>query len=65
MSDRKHETGSAGADLSNEAASAAVSADDAREPYEPPRIVKRRSVVHATLFSNMGMTATAASTVGN
>lgn len=28
--------------------------EDARKPYEPPRITKRRSVAHATLFTAMG-----------
>jgi hypothetical protein len=28
--------------------------EDARKPYEPPRITKRRSVAHATLYTAMG-----------
>lgn len=28
--------------------------DDARKPYEPPRITKRRSVAHATLYTAIG-----------
>jgi len=40
-------------------------AADTRKPYEPPRIVKRRSVVNATLFSAMGPTSSAQTMVGN
>lgn len=30
--------------------------EDTREPYEPPRLLKKRSVARATLFTSMGPT---------
>lgn len=30
---------------------------DARQPYEPPRIVKRRSLTRVTLFSGTGVSS--------
>lgn len=60
-------------DTTNESALAAPSdparplesAPDARKPYEPPKIIKRRSVVSATLFSAMGPTSSAQTMSGN
>ena len=43
--------------IPQEAAAADVPADDARKPYEPPRIVKRRSLTRVTLFSGTGVSS--------
>lgn len=39
-------------------------APDPRRPYEPPRVIKRRSIEHATLFTAMGPMATAITVMG-
>lgn len=39
--------------------------EDRRSPYEPPRVLKRRSVVSATLQSPMGPTSAANTMSGN
>lgn len=39
----------------HEDASSAAPADP-RKPYEPPRLLKKRSVARATLFTAMGVT---------
>jgi hypothetical protein len=42
----------------------AASSQEARPPYEPPRITKRRSVSRATLFSGAGAAAEGVVTEG-
>jgi hypothetical protein len=42
----------------------AVTAEDARKPYEPPRLLKKRSVARATLFTAMGVMASGLTTMG-
>lgn len=39
-------------------------AEDARLPYEAPRLLKKRSVARATLFTAMGPTTTAITMMG-
>lgn len=39
-------------------------ADDARKPYEPPRLVKKRSVARATLYTVMGPSMTGITFMG-
>lgn len=34
----------------------AAAPEDPRKPYEPPRLLKKRSVARATLFTAMGQT---------
>ena len=63
--DQDHESGPANQPEPSEAAGPALPIADLRKPYEAPRILKRRSVVHATLFSAMGMTATSNTMTGN
>jgi len=43
---------------------ALATADDPREPYEPPRLLKKRSVARATLFTAMGVTMSGLTTMG-
>jgi hypothetical protein len=38
--------------------------DDPRKPYEPPRLLKKRSVARATLFTAMGPMASGLTTMG-
>lgn len=52
--DRDHESASAGSEPASQPESATAPTDDHRHPYEPPRVMKRRSVVSATLQSPMG-----------
>lgn len=69
MSDRRDGDERAGARADEPSGAAARTAiapiEDARKPYEAPRIVKRRSVIHATLFSPMGPTSSANTMTGN
>lgn len=37
---------------------------DPRKPYEPPRVMKKKTVARATLFSPMGMNATGIGAMG-
>ncbi len=39
-------------------------AEDPRKPYEPPRLLKKRSVARATLFTVKGPTTTALTMMG-
>jgi hypothetical protein len=39
-------------------------AEDPRKPYEPPRLLKKRSVARATLFTAMGPTTNAITMMG-
>jgi hypothetical protein len=39
-------------------------ADDPRKPYEAPRLLKKRSVARATLFTAMGVTMSGLTTMG-
>lgn len=58
MADARDQSGrSAQMDSASEGGAPGASGEpgeDARKPYEPPRITKRRSVAHATLFTAMG-----------
>lgn len=45
-------------ELLEEGAQPAVSGEDSRLPYEPPKLVKKRSVARATLGTPMGSTMT-------
>ncbi len=45
-------------ELLEEGAQLAVSGEDSRLPYEPPKLVKKRSVARATLGTPMGNTMT-------
>lgn len=47
-----------------EDATPANSAQDSRRPYEPPRILKRRSLERATMLTAMGPMATAITVMG-
>jgi hypothetical protein len=38
--------------------------EDTRKPYEPPRLLKKRSVARATLFTAMGVMASGLTTMG-
>ena len=49
---------------SKEAAGPGVSAADGRMPYEAPKIVKKRSVARATLFTATGPTMTGLTMMG-
>ena len=39
-------------------------AQDLRKPYEPPRLLKKRSVARATLSTAMGVMASGLTTMG-
>ena len=39
-------------------------APDPRKPYEPPRLLKKRSVARATLFTAMGPAMSGLTTMG-
>lgn len=41
-----------------------AAAEDTRKPYEPPRLMKKRSVARATLFTVMGTTMTGITLMG-
>ncbi|MFT3775553.1 MAG: hypothetical protein QM820_60165 [Minicystis sp.] len=43
---------------------AAPAAEDPRKPYEAPRLLKKRSVARATLFTAMGPTTNAITMMG-
>ena len=43
---------------------AAPVADDTRKPYEAPRLLKKRSVARATLFTAKGVMASGLTTMG-
>lgn len=58
MIDPKDETPSDG-ELSERLAD-----EDPRKPYEPPRVMKKRTVARATLFSPMGNTMTGTGSTG-
>lgn len=38
--------------------------EDTRKPYEAPRLLKKRSVARATLFTAMGVMASGLTTMG-
>jgi hypothetical protein len=42
----------------------AVAGEDLRRPYEPPKLVKKRAVAKATLFTAMGPAMTGLTTMG-
>jgi hypothetical protein len=48
----------------NDAQEAAPAAEDTRKPYEAPRLLKKRSVARATLFTAMGVMASGLTTMG-
>lgn len=50
-------------ELDHEDAAATAPADP-RKPYEPPRVLKKRSVARATLFTAMGPTSMALTAMG-
>jgi hypothetical protein len=41
-----------------------AAAEDTRKPYEPPRLLKKRSVARATLFTVMGPAMTGITFMG-
>ncbi len=43
---------------------AAPPPEDTRKPYEPPRLLKKRSVARATLFTAMGVMASGLTVMG-
>jgi hypothetical protein len=47
-----------------EAQGAAAPGEDTRLPYEPPRLVKKRAVEKATLFTAMGPSMTGLTMMG-
>jgi hypothetical protein len=48
----------------NESRIEALAAEDPRKPYEAPKLLKKRSVARATLFTVQGATMTGLTTMG-
>jgi hypothetical protein len=46
------------------AAEALAASDDRRMPYEPPKLLKKRSIARATLFTAMGPAMTGLTMAG-
>jgi hypothetical protein len=48
----------------HETQEAAPAAEDSRKPYEAPRLLKKRSVARATLFTAHGVMSSGLTTMG-